>query len=144
MISLINSGEYRMIETKADTKVLELNGSTFAWVNAKGIGEILVTSHRQHKTDAILSVGKFKLYEVKDEPGIADLTHLELEAGKDLWQSYLLLTGLPTDTRIRTRIIPSRDYITGNKNYSYKIKEKTASPGYLMKAGSNAKKGGKE
>jgi hypothetical protein len=142
MISLINSGQYRMIETKADTKVLELNGSTFAWVNAKGIGEILVTTHKQHKTDAILSVGSFKLYEVKDEPGIADLTHLELEAGNDVWQSYLLLTGLPNDTKKRSRIIPSQEYITGNKKYSLKSNGKSASPGYLKKAGSSTKKGG--
>ena len=142
MISLINSGQYRMIETKADTKVLELNGSTFAWVTAKGIGEILVTTHKEHKTDAILSVGRFKLYEVKDEPGIADLTHLELEAGNDVWQSYLLLTGLPNDTRIRTRIIPSREYITGNKKYALKTNGKSASPEFLKKAESSTKKGG--
>lgn len=141
MISLINSGQYRMIETKADTKVLELNGSTFAWVTAKGIGEILVTTHKEHKTDAILSVGRFKLYEVKDEPGIADLTHLELEAGNDVWQSYLLLTGLPNDTRKRTRIIPSREYITGNKKHSLVMKE-AASSGYLKKAGNSAEGGG--
>lgn len=123
MISLLNSGEYRLAETKADTKVLELNGSAFVWVIAKGIGEILVTTHKQHKADAVLSVGRFKLYEVKDEPGITDLTHLELEVGKGEWQSYLLLTGLPTDVNKRTRIIPSQDYITGNKKYSLNIKK---------------------
>lgn len=140
MISLINSGDYKMIETKADTKVLDLNGSTFAWVNAKGIGEILVTTHRRHKTDAILSVGRFKLYEVKDEPGISDLEHLELEVGKGVWQSYLLLTGLPTDARKRTRIIPSQDLITDNKEYSYE--DKSARPDELMDASSIARKGG--
>lgn len=139
MISLVNSGDYRMIETKADTKVLELDGSTFAWVNAKGIGEILVTTHRQHKTDAILSVGRFKLYEVKNEQGIADLQHLELEVGTDVWQSYLLLTGLPTDERKRTRIIPSQDHITGDEKLSYKI----MGPAELIDASSIARKGGR-
>lgn len=142
MISLVNSGDYKMIETKADTKVLELDGSTFAWVNAKGIGEILVTTHKQHKTDAVLSVGRFRLYEVKDEPGIADLNHLELEVGGGEWQSYLLLTGLPTDAKIRSRIIPTQDFITGNKKYSYTNGEKSASPVDLIDADSGAQKGG--
>lgn len=116
MIRLIDSGNYRLIETKTGTKVLELNDSTYAWVNAKGIGEILVASHTQHKTDCVLSVGKFKYYDVgEDEPNITDLPHLELEVGLGQWQSYLLLTGLPDDDKKRTRIIPSEDAITTGK-----------------------------
>ncbi len=117
MISLFKSGEYTLLETKADTKVLHLNGLTYAWVNAKGIGEILVTTHRQHQTDAVLSIGEFKMYEVHDEPGVTDLIHLELNVGNGVWQSYLLLTGLPNDSKKRARIIPTRNYITGKRTY---------------------------
>jgi hypothetical protein len=115
MIRLIDSGRYDLIETKTGTKVLKLNDVTYAWVNAKDIGEILVTTHKQHKTDAVLSIGRFNIYEVKDEPDITDLFHLELEVGENIWQSYLLLTGLPDDDKKRTRIIPTSDVVTTYK-----------------------------
>ncbi len=140
MISLISSGEYRLIETKADTKMLTLDGSTFAWINAKGIGEILVASHREHETDAILSVGNFKLYDVKGEANVTDLEHLELEAGENVWQSYLLLTGLPGKEKKRARIIPTKDLITGKKRFTRQSRKRTKLPLHLFDATNDEKK----
>jgi hypothetical protein len=113
MIKLLQEGLYRLIETKGQTKILSLNGShTFAWVNAANIGEILVTSHKTHKTDNILALGEYRLYAVKKEPKLVDLLHLELSVGGGVWQGYLLPTGLPTDKDIRNRIIPTKEIIT--------------------------------
>lgn len=113
MIKLIQKGSYSLIETKGHTKLLRLdNKKMFAWVNAAEIGEILVVSHKAHNADHILSTGKYRMYEVKDDPKLTDLTHLELLAGDGVWQGYLLPTGLPTDGKKRNRIIPTGEVIT--------------------------------
>lgn len=113
MIKLLNQGTYTLIETKKHIKILSLDhGNVFAWINIGAIGEILVISHRPHKADHILSVGKYRIYLVKNEPKLTDLIHLELLAGDGVWQGYLLLTGLPTDKKKRNRIIPTNEIIT--------------------------------
>jgi hypothetical protein len=115
MIQLVQSGKYRLIETKGQTKILTLDKKkTYAWVNAADIGEILVTSHKSHITDNILSQGNYRLYNVKDEPELTDLQHLELFIGESEWQGYLLTTGLPTEKKRRNRIIPTKEIITIN------------------------------
>lgn len=122
MISLIKSGSYRLIETKADTKILFLDTAEFAWVNVEGIGEILVVSHKNHQSDAVLSMGEYRLYSVVDEPGITDLEHLELEVGNNQWQSYMLPTGFPDDVKKRSRIIPTKKSITNNPEFKIHTK----------------------
>lgn len=113
MIRLIQEGHYKLIETKGQSKILTLDEKNiFAWVNAKDIGEILVTSHKAHMTDNMLSLGKYRLYDVKDESDLTDLMHLELFVGEGKWQGYLLTTGLPTDEKKRNRIIPTKEIIT--------------------------------
>lgn len=113
MIQVIKTGSYTLIETKEQTKILILDSKdTFAWVNIVEIGEILVASHRTHKADAILAVGKYRLYDVEDEPKLSDQLHLELSVGEGIWQGYLLPTGFPKGKKIRKRIIPTREVIT--------------------------------
>lgn len=113
MIHLLKEGEYKLIETKGQTKILILDDKdTFAWVNAKDIGEILVSSHKTHIADHVLNLGCYRLYDVKKEPKLTDQTHLELSIGKGQWQGYLLLTGLPTDQKKRNRIIPTIEVIS--------------------------------
>lgn len=120
MIKLIKQGDYQLIETKGLTKVMSLSDKgTFAWINAEGIGEILVSSHKKHQADYILAVGKYRLYEVKDEPELADTLHLELSTGKGNWQGYLLITGFPSDKTKRSRIIPTKEIITKSNIYSH-------------------------
>ncbi len=112
MIRTIKQGEYQLLETKAQTKILLLGGETYAWINAHGIGEILVASHNPHETDTILTLGDYKLYGVEDEPKLSDQQHLELEVGQGMWQGYLLPTGLPKDNKKRSRVIPTSERIT--------------------------------
>lgn len=109
----MKTGTYSLIETKDQTKILVLDRkTTFAWVNVKEIGEILVTSHKTHKADTILAMGKYRLYDVENEPKLSDQLHLELSVGEGLWQGYLLPTGLPKGKKIRNRIIPTLEVIT--------------------------------
>jgi hypothetical protein len=112
MITLVQKGEYQLIETKGGVKILSLDRQVFAWVYAQDIGEILVSSHSPHATDHVLAVGRFRLYDVEDEPKFVDNQHLELLVGDGLWQGYLLLTGLPTDAHTRTRIVPTHEVIS--------------------------------
>lgn len=112
MIQLKDTGDYSLIETRNQTKILTLNGKAFAWIHAGEIGEMLVATHRKHATDHILAIGKYRLYSVKDEPGLTDLLHLELFVGDGKWQGYLLLTGLPKGKNTRKVIVPTRELIT--------------------------------
>lgn len=113
MIKVVKTGSYKLIETKDQTKILLLDRKdTFAWINIKKFGEILVTSHKTHKADTILTVGKYRLYNVENVPKLSDQMHLELSVGEGLWQGYLLPTGLPVDKKKRSRIIPTNEVIT--------------------------------
>jgi hypothetical protein len=114
MISLQKSGLYKLIETKHHTKILYLDNDTYAWVEPPDIGEILVASYAMHKTDCVLGIGRYRLYDVDDELYLSDHPHLELEVGGDHWQGYVLLTGLPDRQKRRSRIIPTPETITGN------------------------------
>lgn len=111
MIKLIKKGKYKMIETKMQTKILYLGRTSYAWINAKDIGEILITSHTKHTLDCILSIGEYRIYNVKDEKKLTDLQHLELEVGENTWQGYLLTTGLPNKKDSRKRIIPTDELV---------------------------------
>jgi hypothetical protein len=125
MISLYKSGLYKLIETKHHTKVLYLDNEVYAWVEPKNIGEILVISHKLHKTDCVLGLGRYRIYDVEDEPQLSDQQHLELEVGGSVWQGYLLLTGLPTDQKKRGRIIPTNETIAGKNKYESKVNLQT-------------------
>lgn len=119
MIRLLAKGTYKLLETKTQIKILILDANkNFAWVNAGGIGEILVSSDRKHKADHVLSVGNYRLYNVKKEPKLTDLAHIELHAGDCLWQGYLLPRGLPDNKNKRKRIIPTSEIITCVCNYN--------------------------
>jgi len=118
MITRIRNGFYKLIETKKQVKILYLDNDVYAWPETATYGEMLVVSHNPHKTDCILGMGHYNLYRVEDEPSISDNMHLELEAGKAIWQGYLLLTGLPDDHHKRGRIIPTPEIITGNPRFN--------------------------
>ena len=111
MIKLIKKGKYTLIETKNDTKILTLDGKSYVWVFTKSIGEMLVTTHKIHKTDQKLSKGEYRIYEVADEPTLVDTLHLELSIGEGDWQGYLLITGFPQNRKTRSRIIPTNELV---------------------------------
>lgn len=115
MITVLETGLYTLIETKDHVKILTLDDKVYAWVVAENIGEILVSSHNPHKADHILATGAYRLYQVDGEPELADLQHLELNVGERLWQGYLLLTGLPSEEKKRSRIIPTLEVVSTHK-----------------------------
>lgn len=111
MIKLLKKGEYKLLETKGQVKILTLGHDTYAWVNLEGIGEILVASHNPHQTDTTLGLGQYRLYDVIDEPKLSDQQHLELAVGEGAWQGYLLPTGLPQGKKVRSRVIPTNEVV---------------------------------
>ncbi len=119
MLQVVQRGDYKLIETKGQAKILTLDDkSTFSWVNAKDIGELLVTSHKIHDADSTLSMGKYRLYDVEKEPNFTDQPHLELSVGYGNWQGYILPNGLPDDEKKRNRIISTKEVITKTNNCS--------------------------
>ena len=115
MIKLLTKGKYRLEKTKDRKKVLYLGEQGYLWSYAKGIGELLSFSKHQHQKDYSLAQGNYRIYAIKNEPEYVDLQHLELEIGAGLWQGYLLLTGLPTAEKIRSRIVPTDEVVEGFK-----------------------------
>ena len=111
MIRLINKGKYTLFETFDKTKILSLDENMFAWINAGEIGDILVSTHRKFNPEKIISMGPYRLYDIKNEPTLTDLKHLELFVGDGSWQGYLLPKGLPNGVR-RHRIVATREIIT--------------------------------
>ncbi len=113
MIRILGQGKYLLSETIDHTKILVLNDAQrFAWIAAGEIGEILIFSQKKFNPAYILAKGAFRLYEVKEEPDLTDLEHLELFIGDGSWQGYLLPTGLPSIKDRRNRIIATREIIT--------------------------------
>ena len=112
MIRLIKRGNYKLSETPRSTRILSLDeNKNFAWVNAAHIGEILVSAKKPDKRESILAIGKYRLYVVKNEKRLTDLTHLELSVGEGRWQGYLLPVGMPNGVK-RRRIVPTNEIIT--------------------------------
>ena len=116
MITLLKKGKYSLIETRNDVKILRLEKRTFVWIYTKTVGEILVATHRVHRTDQKLAKGEYRIYAVKNEPNLVDQLHLELAIGEGDWQGYLLPTGFPKDKKTRSRIIPTNELIVRKKN----------------------------
>ena len=114
MIRRISEGEYELKETRASHKILHLeNIGTYAWIYVPyGFYEILVASKIQNGDNHNLAFGKYRLYDVRNEPRLVDGEHLELIVGEGAWQGYILPTGLPDDTKKRSRIIPTNELIT--------------------------------
>ncbi len=135
MITLYRQGNYQLFETNHNIKILKLNDQSYAWPYVKNIGEILVLS--ETKFDPVnchrITSGRYRLYKVRGEPTLTDLQHLELSVGGGLWQGYLLLTGLPTHSKQRSRIIPTDEIITYHHPYNGPFYDK------IMKAGDPGK-----
>ncbi len=112
MLSLVRDGEYSLLETRGQVKILKLDKKFYAIVNAGNIGEILVFSHKKFTKDLVLAKGSYRIYKVKNEPNFTDLMHLELFVGRNTWQGYLLPTGFPTNRKKRSRIIPTSETIS--------------------------------
>jgi len=111
MIRLIEKGAYRLVTTTDKMRVLYLGDQGYLWSYAKGIGDLLSFSRHPHKPRYVLARGDYRIYEVEKEADYVDLQHMELSLGPRAWQGYLLLTGLPTTTKIRSRIVPTDEVI---------------------------------
>jgi hypothetical protein len=120
MIKTLDKGTYLLVRTKDHKTLLYLGEQSYLWNYAPKIGELLTFTKHEHQTDFVLARGDYRISKVKDEPDLVDLEHLELSLGKGTWQGYLLLTGLPTVKKIRSRIVPTGEIITSHKRRRHK------------------------
>jgi hypothetical protein len=116
MIKVLENGVYKLIETKRQIKVLYLGDKTYVWLYIPGIGHILEITHTAHSSDHVLAWGEYRLYEVKNDARFSDQMHLELCVGKGQWQGYLLLSGLPTNTKKKGRMVATQEVISFSVN----------------------------
>ena len=101
---------------KDGNRILYLGPQGYLWKQAQGIGELLLFSKHPHEMNYVMSYGVYRLYQVRDEPRLVDLQHLELKAGQRKWQGYLLPTGLPRASKIISRVIATGEVITKGRN----------------------------
>lgn len=111
MIKLLKEGTYLLGESKKHTRFLYLDKTCYVWVIVLSIGDILSKAVHTHEPATVLSKGRYKLYDIKNEPDLVDLKHLELEVEDGEWQGYLLLTGLPRGKKRRSRIVPTTEKV---------------------------------
>jgi hypothetical protein len=112
MIKILQKGKYLLVMNKGNDKTIYLDSQGYHWTNAKGIGEILTFCKSEHKLEYVLGEGRYILYQVRNEPKLVDLQHLELSYDTGKFQGYLLLTGLPTRKKLRSRIIATKETIS--------------------------------
>lgn len=115
MIRVIKEGKYRLSETKERSRILDLDNVQYARISASSTGDILATTHNSRIAEQLLAMGKYRMYEVKDESEFADGTHLELHICCQVWQGYLLPMGQPMDTKERVQIIATNEVISDPK-----------------------------
>lgn len=112
MIKLLQKGRYKIVQTRDHNTILYLEEQGYHLDYAPRIGDLLTFSKHTHRLSYTLAQGVYKLYQVKNEPKLIDLRHLELSLGKGQWQGYVLLTGLPTSQKLRSRIEPTQEVIS--------------------------------
>ncbi len=116
MIKLTQQGNYVLVSTKDHKTLLSLDGTHYLWSYAPKIGDLLTFSKHEHASDYVMARGNYRLYTVKNEATLVDLEHLELAVGRGKWQGYLLLTGLPTASKLRSRIVATEEIISGKRS----------------------------
>lgn len=113
MLKVIGSGTYKLTETKDNTKVLFIDDNyACSWKNEKCNGDLVYLKPDTDKICCFLSVGNWRLYEIKDEPGLTIGNHFELNVGKGKWQGYLLPKGFPTQINKKKPISQTDEIIT--------------------------------
>ncbi len=91
MIRVLGEGEYKLAETPAQIKILVLGNRSYLWLFKPDHRQTLVVATRKKpKVDHVLAIGRYRLYEVKDESDLSNFMHLELSLGNRRWQGYLL------------------------------------------------------
>lgn len=117
MIRIVQEGKYKLIETNEKKKILTLRERTFSWAKNGEKDELIPTSYIPAEKDYILAIGKYRLYDVKDEFDLADVPHLELLVGEGKWQGYIVPSGIPSGKRKQSVIMPTGEIITKTKSY---------------------------
>lgn len=113
MIKLLQSGGYKLLETKDNITVLHLdNKNAYVWKNVETKGDLQYIKFNPEKICCFLALGNYRLYEVKDETNLTSGNHFELYVGKSKWQGYILPNGLPHTITAKKPIKQTPEIIT--------------------------------
>lgn len=115
MLKMVQRGDYKLFDAKENKKVLLIDDMPFVWENAV-LRKDLSPDSEHDKT--ILASGKYRLYEVANEPGFSDMFHLELSVGCGNWQGWLLNNSLPVNKDNHTNTAPTKEIITKTNSCS--------------------------
>jgi hypothetical protein len=113
MIKILDHGCYHLYESPEQDKILIIDKKkSYRWNQKKDKGEIVSDSIKSGDPDHLLAIGKYRLYEVKNENDLSDGDHLELFIGDGKWQGYLLPLGMPNIKKTSYQILPTEEIIT--------------------------------
>lgn len=109
MIRLIQWGNYRLAIIAEGNAIVSLDDDVYSLYPEYKTMEL---SDIDIDTALVLHRGDYKLYDVYDEPQLAETIHLELEDEDGYIVNYLLPQGLPVNSKRRTRQLTTTQQIT--------------------------------
>lgn len=114
MITLLTKGTYTLLGTKDNSKILSFdkNERVYSWIVYDNTGELKHIVYKHFDNEYLISVGKYRMYEVKDEINFSDAIHLEFLVGDGVWQGHLLREGLPNGNENHYTIAPTKELIS--------------------------------
>jgi len=113
MIKILDQGCYQLYKATNESKLLTIDKKkNYIWNKQADKEDITLCAYKNSKKDELLTVGKYRLYAVKNENDLSDGEHLELFVGDGKWQGYLLPTSLPSDKKLTSPIYPTEEIIT--------------------------------
>lgn len=109
MIRLIRWGNYRLAMIAEGNALISIDDDVYSlYPDYKTMG----LSDADMDAALTLHHGDYRLYDVYDEPQLAETIHLELEDEDGYIKSYLLPRGLPGNSKRRVRQLTTTQQIT--------------------------------
>ena len=91
MIKVVSKGDYILYEDHNKRKILKLGDAKLLyWTDSK----IIQAMNNSANPKDTLSLGKYRLYKILDEPQLTNNYHLELYVGNKQWRGYLLSSNI--------------------------------------------------
>ena len=100
MIKLIQTGQYQITQSD-DNSFIELDGGN---------------KFMLMKQVTCANTGEYKLYHVKDEPTLVDLSHLDISGENMSWQGFVI-PHIVNSSVPDSKIMPTQEVITNNAKY---------------------------
>lgn len=113
MIKVRRKGFYHIVAEGGGDKYLVLDKKlSFRWMCQDRVEKLEFVNKAIDDKKAIITSGRYRLYDVRDESHLTNLHHFEMLTGKNMWQGYLLPEGLPEKNMKKKLIFPTKELIT--------------------------------